>query len=346
MASKLHHSVLDGVGAVQTFATVYDEEPKQPEPWPNSSPKPTDTTSGLSLVTRAFTDSAGRAFAVPRFLTRSTFALVRMLGDTLTGGSSNSEPIGAASKTSLNAPLSTDRRAVAYRVFDLTEFKSLCRGLGCKVNDLAMLLCSAALERYFRGIGEELSNDLWASMPLNTRQASDGTSGNAVAAASVNLHTTVAELVERLKLIQQDAQASKERWRPDEEDAGLGVADFQAVVSPLILDIAAWLAVRASTWDVTADRLVLTNTIISNVPGPRGAIYVAGARAEHSIPMIPVANNMTLSWGITSFGETLTIGFHACGEAVADKQLLIEGVDEAYAQMAEAAARGSERDDG
>ncbi|MDJ0868209.1 MAG: wax ester/triacylglycerol synthase family O-acyltransferase [Myxococcota bacterium] len=342
VASKLHHSVLDGVGAMQTFASVYDGEPKEPEPWPHPRGGRADPTSGLSLVARALSDSAGRLAAAPRVLGRGASTLFGMLGDALrervraepmAGAEAEAEASGTVSRTSLNVPISADRRAVAYRVFDIAEFKAVCRALGCKINDLAMLLCSSALERYFRTIGEEIRTDLWASMPLNTRRTGDGTSGNAVAVGMVNLRTTVPGLVERLKLIQKDAQASKDRWRPEQEEGGIGLADLEELISPLLLDFTAWVAARALTWDAAADRLLVANATISNVPGPRGDIYVAGARAHHSVPMIPVGHNMTLSWGITSLGSTLTIGFHACGRAVADKQLLIGGLDEAYARM-------------
>ena len=94
----------------------------------------------------------------------------------------------------------------------------MSRALECKVNDLGLLLCSVALEHYFEGIGEELASDLGATMPINIREEKDGTTGNAVGISVVNLHTSVPGLIDRLKMIQRDSQAAKDRVRPENKN--------------------------------------------------------------------------------------------------------------------------------
>ncbi len=335
MAAKLHHCVLNGVGAVRTLGSLYDLEPRPPERLPRAHPPRVSEPSGLGLLARALGDSASRLVAGPRFLRRNAGAILRGLGEALQDRV-RADPKAAealtVSKTSLNVKASPQRRAVAWRVFELAEFKALSRALGCKINDLAMLLCSVGLEHYFRGIGEELASDLVAMMPLNIRGEKDGTTGNAVAASTVGLHTSVPGLIDRLRMIQQDAQATKDRMRP-EGKSPIDFNEVQELFSPVILDLLAAVASRLSAWDVAIDRILMANVTISNVPGPRGDLYMGGARVEYGIPMIPMADIMTLSWGITSTGGTLTIGLHACGEAVADKHLLIEGIDKAYAEL-------------
>ena len=119
---------------------------------------------------------------------------------------------------------------------------------------------------------------------------------------------------------------------------GIGLDEIQEVISPLIIDAVAAVFPRLVSWEAVAERLVFVNATISNVPGPREPLYVAGALVDYSIPMIPIADNMTLSWGVTSFGRWLTIGFHGCGEAIRDKELLIQGLDKAWAELRACAA--------
>jgi hypothetical protein len=195
-----------------------------------------------------------------------------------------------------------------------------------------MLLCSVAFEHYFSGIGEELASDLIATMPINLREEKHGTTGNVLNVTKLNLRTSVPGLIDRLKMIQRDSQAAKDRLRP-EGGSSIDFDELQALLSPLLADAMAALAGRALEWDISWDNWLLANAVVTNVPGPRGETYVAGARVEYSIPMIPMADTMALSWGITSFGDSLTIGLHGCGEAVSDPRLLIEGIDKAVAEL-------------
>ncbi|MBW2245360.1 MAG: DUF1298 domain-containing protein [Deltaproteobacteria bacterium] len=170
-------------------------------------------------------------------------------------------------------------------------------------------------------------------MPINTRQEKHGTTGNALGVSMVNLHTSVPGLLERLRSIQRDAQAAKDRVRP-EGGSAVDLDELQGLFSPLLADALAAVAGRVLASNLSLDQWLIANVVVTNVPGPREEMFVAGARVEYSIPMIPMADTMALSWGITSFGGRLTIGLHACGEAVRDTHLLIEGIDKAYAELA------------
>jgi WS/DGAT/MGAT family acyltransferase len=332
VASKLHHCILDGVGGVQTLGSLYDSESLPPERLARAPRRPNlREPSRLNLMGRALGDVASQLIAGPRFLSRNSGALLRVLGSALrerlqTGGGAS------AAKTSLNAKLSKDRRVVAFRRFDLQELKALTRALDCTINDVALLLCSAAFDHYFTDVGEHLTTDLLAAMPISVRKENDTTTGNALGAAIVNLHTRIPRLTDRLRAIQRDARVAKEQIRPTDAPS-IDLNEALEMFSPLMVDALTAVGSRLASWDVVMDRFVFANTVISNVPGPREALYIAGARVEYSIPMIPMGDIITLSWGVTSFGRWLTIGFHGCGEAVRDKELLIQGLDKAYAEL-------------
>ena len=332
IATKMHHSILDGVAGMQAVSSLYDAEPRPPERLARAPrrPKPSEP-SRLFLEWRALGDVASQLIAGPRFLRRNSGALLKLLGGALrerlrTGGGPS------APKTSLNTRLSKDRRVVAFRRFELQELKALTRALECTINDLALLLCSAAMERYLSDLGEQPTADLLAIMPVDIRTQSHARTGNAVSAALVNLHTRIPRLTDRLRAIQRDARAGKEQIRPADAPS-IDWNEALAMFSPVLVDAMAAVGSRFASWNLLLDRFVLANTVISNVPGPLEDLYIAGARVEYSIPLIPVADLVTVSWGVISFGRSLTIGFHGCGEAVRDKELLIQGLDKAYAEL-------------
>ena len=236
-------------------------------------------------------------------------------------------------KNSLNVKLSPDRRVVGFRTFDLSELKLLARELDCSVNELGMLLCSAAMEHYFTSIGEKIDGDLHVIMPINTRKESDqGAAGNVLSAGFINLHTSVPQLSERLRAIQASSREALDKARPKVQ-AGIDVSQALDIVSPAIIDLVVALFARLLQWPKLLGRFVFANAVITNVAGPRGSMFIGGARCVSSIPMIPIIDSFVLSWGIASFADQITIGFHGCGKAIRSKKLLLAVLDNAYASL-------------
>ena len=54
------------------------------------------------------------------------------------------------------------------------------------------------------------------------------------------------------------------------------------------------------------------NVTISNVPGPRHPLYMAGARLKHSYPVSMVTDGMGLNITVTSYMDNMDFGIIAC----------------------------------
>ena len=88
------------------------------------------------------------------------------------------------------------------------------------------------------------------------------------------------------------------------------------------------------------------NLVISNVPGPRQPLYVAGARLKHFYPVSTVTDGQGLNITVQSYLDTLDFGLVSCRELVPDLwhvlDLCLEEVqllDEASRREAEVTAR-------
>ncbi|MBW2245359.1 MAG: hypothetical protein JRH01_25595 [Deltaproteobacteria bacterium] len=125
VVTKLHHSLFDGVGAMETLGSMYDSEPGQPDtPIPIRRTR-VEEPSGIDLTALALGDSVSRLMAGPRFIRHNAGAIMGSLSEALLArfrGDTSTEEAITVSKTSLNVKLSANRRAIAYRVFDLSEF--------------------------------------------------------------------------------------------------------------------------------------------------------------------------------------------------------------------------------
>ncbi len=334
VATHIHHGILVGVGAVEALAGLNDLEPRRPDkprtiPWPAD-----DEPKAGQLISDALRESVDRSFVkTPQLVRKSVRPLLRAGALKAADKLANSDSVASqdepspsevtVQKTSLNPDRLSTERLVAWKELDLARVKKISKRHGCTINDLALTLCSVALDHHYAARDETVDFDQVAVMPVNVRSEQDGTAGNAVSAQFVNLHNTQTDIAERLQAISGDTRILKHQARPKTKGPIDG-KELMAVFSPFLLESALRLVTR---FDLLS-RVKIANTIVSNVPGARVPLYVAGAAVESVIPMAPLVDGMmALSCAISSTHSKLVIGFHGCAETIGDMGALVRGVE-------------------
>lgn len=334
VATHIHHGILDGMGAIESLASLNDLEPCAPES-PRRGKWPVDAElSSARLVGAALLETLNRLYVLsPKLVGKSAGPLLKAGGGKVLSKLSGKEeasdaptmPAVTIQDTSLNATGLSRERRVAWKVLNLSRVKKLTKRHDCKVNDLALLLCSVALDRHYETRGEAVDFDQVAVIPFNVRGSEESSVGNAVTVRSVNLHNSEKNLAERLQAIAGDTRILKHEVRP-QASGPVGSKDLMAVFSPFLLESALRLVSR---FDLMS-RIKMGNMMISNVPGAPVPLYVAGAAVETVIPMAPVVEGIALSCTVASTHESLVIGFHGCAETVGEMDALVAGVEQAY----------------
>jgi hypothetical protein len=85
------------------------------------------------------------------------------------------------------------------------------------------------------------------------------------------------------------------------------------------------LAARATT-DILSRTRPPVNLVISNIPGPREALYCAGARLESAYPLSVVIDGVGLNITVLSYRDEIYIGIVADREQVPDCASLAAGI--------------------
>lgn len=78
------------------------------------------------------------------------------------------------------------------------------------------------------------------------------------------------------------------------------------------------------------------NVVISNVPGPRETLYMAGAELTAMIPVSTVGDGMGLNMTVVSYRDRMVFGYVACRERVPDLWDLIDDTALAIEELAAA----------
>jgi len=150
---------------------------------------------------------------------------------------------------------------------------------------------------------------------------------NRVSGMTVPLATDVADPVERLKVINRATLAAKEQLKALPADV---LQDFGRFAPPAVAAMASRVMSRLRI----ADRVNPPfNLIISNVPGPRYPLYLAGSQLEHIYPVSSIGDGMGLNMTVISYLDHLDFGLISCRELLPDLWKLNDHLPEAVAEL-------------
>ncbi|HEY0518412.1 MAG TPA: wax ester/triacylglycerol synthase family O-acyltransferase [Ilumatobacteraceae bacterium] len=237
-----------------------------------------------------------------------------------------------APRTPWNAAITAHRR-FAYTTVSLDDAKTVRRAFGCTFNDVVMALCSGALRQYLEHHDCLPAESLIAMVPVSVRSGDESdTYQNRVSALLAELATNEADPVKRLRRVQQSMTIAKGNLAAIPAET---LMDYTQFAPPAI---AARAMRMASRMKITDRMNPPFNVIISNVPGPSEPLYMAGAKLQHFYPVSTITDGQGLNMTVQSYNGNLDFGFIACRDLVPDVWLMTELLQQAMAELLDAAA--------
>ena len=316
VVGRVHHAMADGAAALQIALLTIDIEghndagasaPWQAEPAPTTMQRALDPiVHGAELTSRAARDVV-RAVKRPRAAAsdalRDAGRLVHALSQDL---------LPHAPDSGLNRPLGPRRTLVQHRVA-LDEVRAVSRGAPGTRNDVGLAAIAGALRALALEQGRP-AEPLKAMVPVNMRGRSDAaTLGNRVSMTSVWLPLDLASPAARLAQVGAQTARFKDSARP--QGAQTLISGFGLLPSALRAPV-----LRA----VQPGRFNLT---ISSVPGPPSALFMHGARLDELYPVIPIAEDQTLSIGMLPYQGHLYFGLYADPDGLPEATRLAQLID-------------------
>lgn len=288
---KVHHAMVDGVAAVQLGLLLFDGEPGVeaglPVPWEPQPDNPVrsaldgarDTALEQFRTARRAAElglSPGRGLRMADTMRRAAFGLV-------------DDVRRPAPDSYLNVPIGPRRRLVGatlplHRALDIKQRTNT------KLNDVVLATVAGALARLAPAHGQK-PDDLRAMVPANVRTETPDAQGNAISFLFVDLPVR-ARPAERLSLVSERMRALKDDGRIAGSEQVMKLLGY--LPAPL-QGQAARLAASPRLYNVT----------VSNVPGPRISLYLAGGRVRSILPVIPIPDRHALAIGALTYENRL-----------------------------------------
>jgi diacylglycerol O-acyltransferase / wax synthase len=332
MLGKIHHSLVDGIAALQIVGLILDETDDgggDDDDEDGAATAPISTSgaqghvgwavdelkhaagTGLSAV-RTVAGAAGRPDAAVRSVVRDAqrvFAAAR------------SDLLTRAPGSLLNASITADRTLVGYHAKrELLRDARAARG--GTLNDIGLTIVAGALRELATRRGEPPSAPLKAMVPVSMRAANEAGPGNKISMVYIRLPVDRASPIERLEAVRAEMQSLKGSGRAEGTEALYAVSSL--VPPPLRSPV-----VRA----LSSPKIF--NLTISQSPGPRGAVHVLGCQMEEVYSVVPIAAQHSLAIGMVRYRRELFIGCYADPVALPEVDDLPDLIDAELRALAE-----------
>jgi len=325
VVGKAHHSMVDGLAAVELATLLLDPTPEPPEPeadgWTPAPPPGQFALFAGGVANRASTvlGMAALPFQAvrnPRGMLRGPAAALeasRALVDAVRPGA------GVPPFVRPTSPLR--HLAMAHR--PLVELRDIKAALGVSVNDVLLAAVAGGVRAFFREMGMDPVR-LKTMVPVSLRSAAEANGlGNRISFVFVDLPCDEPDPVRRVRDVARSMGTRKEANEPEGADtlmrlAGYAPRTVQHMVSRLVSS--------PRTFDL----------VVSNIPGPPEPLWMLGCRLEEVYPIVPFADRHSLSVGLTTVCDEAFLGLYVDRRALPGADRLAELVDEGFDELLDA----------
>ena len=231
---------------------------------------------------------------------------------------------GGADETPLNGKVGPHRK-FDWLEISLDELKEIRRAWGCTINDVVLTIVTGAVREYLihRAVNPA-KIEFRVSAPVSVRTEEErGQMGNRVSSWMVCLPIAKKDPKKQLAAIHAETKRLKETRQ------ALGVETMMAVAewTPSVL-----MSLGAQSTGG------MTNTIVTNVPGPQMPLYCQGAQLKGIYPQVPLLEGLGLGIALMSYAGKVCWGFNSDPELVPDSDVFVQKIRESIERVRAAAA--------
>ncbi|MBW8480730.1 wax ester/triacylglycerol synthase family O-acyltransferase [Actinomadura sp. PM05-2] len=326
--TKVHHSVVDGVGGVDLLTTLFDLSPDYELPDRVELPEPEPAPSGAGLLAATARERAAAPVREALRLPRQARGLVsrRTLR---TVGVEVPRTLGRLARPttgSLNGPIGPHRRWM-WAHSDLDEIRRIRKGLGGTVNDVILAAVARGFREVLAGRGE-LEDGVYVRtlVPVSVRTDTEkGELANKVSGVLVNLPAGEPDARRRLAEVRRQMDDVKRTGEAASGEALAALAGF----APTLMALGSRYALSSSQ--------PLLQTVVTNVPGPDFPLYVLGRELVELYPYVPLALGMRAGVAIFSYRGRLNFGLTGDFDGMPDLDVLAGGIRIGFDELTKAA---------
>jgi diacylglycerol O-acyltransferase len=342
MALRFHHAVGDGVAMVGVMTRLLDEDPDAPIelpdlPQPVATRAPRKRRSLLGSARSALGSSLRIAGSVVHESVETIRHPSHLRGYANVALSSllvltRTLAMEADPQTPLKGKLGVQKRTAWSPSVPLTDVKEIGRATDAKVNDVLVAAVAGALRHYVLGRGASVDGlEVRAVLPVNLRTLESALElGNGFGIVFLGLPLSIPDPLVRLAAVKHRMDAIKE--------------------SPEAILFFGILGIAGASPNQIEDQLVnifesKATMVLTNVPGPKKALYLAGLRIRDAMFWVPQAGHMGLGISILSYDGRVALGVITDAGLIPDPETIATRFAVEFEEMLKASRQRTKMDE-
>ncbi len=327
MISRIHHCVADGIALSRVLLSLTDAQPDAGIAPPREE---TDARGLLGSVVAPAKLGAQFGAQVAGAGVHEGFEILAHPVSELTvlaeRGSAEARALAKLlltstdAKTVLRGDLGVARRVTWSERMPLQSIKRIGHATGTTVNDVLITAMTGALHRYLSR-RDSLVDEIRVMVPFNLRPLDKPLPrelGNRFGLVYLTLPVGIADPAARLAEVHRRMAEIK---HSPEGVLSYGILEVIGLTPPQI---------EQRLLDVFAQK---TSAVMTNVPGPREAVYFAGTRLAGVVGWVPAAGTIGMGMSIFSYANGVTVGFQVDAGLVPDPETIITDYEREVAAL-------------
>jgi diacylglycerol O-acyltransferase len=329
---RIHHCYADGIALIQVLLSMTDAEPRDatlaaPARKPSRGNEEDDALAqliapfagALEAATRAGSTLLDKAAALLRDPAKAV-ALAEQ-GGALTAELARLALMGEDSPTRFKGKPGRIKRVAWADPIALEEVKAVGKALGASINDVLLSCVAGALRAYLVRRRDTVDGVvIRALVPVNLRSPVDAQRlGNKFGLVFLDLPIGIANPVERLYAVRANMRALKGSYQPV---IALGILAVMGAGPHAVQEQLLAILARNAT------------AVMTNVPGPREPLYLAGAKLDRLMFWVPQSGDIGMGVSIMTYAGEVQFGLITDRSLCPDPQRVIQSFAPEFEKLA------------
>jgi WS/DGAT/MGAT family acyltransferase len=324
LISRIHHCIADGIALVQVFLSLMDPGPeprpssRKPETWTARRAEEAPIFQRMLEPAREGIDFA--AYLGQKLIEEGKKIILEparagqyaLEASEVVRELTHSITLPDDPRTRLKGKLGMRKQVAWAEPLPLDEVTAVSKAFGCTVNDVLISAVTGALRHFMISSGDSPNSlqDIRATVPVNLRPLEHARElGNHFGLVFLSLPLAIENPLDRLYTV----HARMEELKSSRQAAvtfgflsalGMGPSALQKPVLDLLSEKA--------------------SAVLTNVPGPQHALWLAGSEITEMMFWVPQNGNIGLGISILSYNGKVFFGLIADKRIVAEPHTIIE----------------------
>ena len=328
---RIHHCYADGIALVRVMLSMTDATADGPPAMPFQArerrrPAADDSLAQLLAPLSGVLESARRIggmlvdAGVGIWHDPAKAVELADKGSALTAEVAKLALMSQDSPTRFKGAAGVAKRVAWAEPLPLPEVKAIGKALGSSVNDVLLSCVAGALRDYLVARGDPVDGVmLRALVPVNLRPIESAYRlGNQFGLVFLELPIGIENPVARLYAVRANMNALKGSYQPI---LALGLLAAMGSGPKLLQDTLLSILARNAT------------AVMTNVPGPQQALYMAGARIDRLMFWVPQSGDIGMGVSILSYDDAVQFGVATDRGLCPDPEKVIERFRAQFEQL-------------